>query len=398
MSIMGQPLIVWTLRTLEASGIDEVIVVQAPNKCVEETLTEYQFELNISYRVQKQATGMGDALLLCKDSIEGDFLLLHAHQFTADRWIPNMLELKTATLARAVLSGQQTSEPGKYGIFDLNENRAIGMIEKPDPESAPSDIRALGIYLLNQEFIEHLSQETESHYAFESALDRYMKNNDVRVLIQDEETLSLKYPWDLFAANRILMDRHLEPQIASSASVSPLAHIEGDVFIGENAKIYEYAVVKGPCYVGENCVIGTHAIVRDYVNLEPGSVIGAHAEAARSIFQRNSSTHSGFFGDSIFDEGSKIGAGTITANVKVHRAEIRANVKEQRVSSNRKSLGVIVGANTQLGISVNTMPGVMIGTKCFVGPNIIVDKNVPSRTRLILKQELVSKTKQKKES
>ena len=243
-----------------------------------------------------------------------------------------------------------------------------------------------------------LADTPDTHYAFETALDSYMQTNDVRVLIQDEETLSLKYPWDLFSANRILMDRALEPKIAPSASISPLAHIEGDVYIGENAKIFEYAVIKGPCYIGDDCVVGTHAIVREYVNMEPKAVVGAHGEATRSIFQRSSSTHSGFFGDSIFDESARVGAGTITANVKVHRDEIKPIVKEQRISSNRKSLGVIVGAETQLGISVSTMPGVLIGPKSFIGPNVIVDKNVPSHTRLMLKQEVVSKTKNKKAS
>ncbi len=70
--------------------------------------------------------------------------------------------------------------------------------------------------------------------------------------------------------------------------------------------------------------------MRDYSNLEDGTVIGAYAEVACSIFQKNGSTHSGYFGDSIFAESVKIGAGTVTANVRNDRKTIRLTVKGQR--------------------------------------------------------------------
>ena len=137
LSIMGQPLIVWTLRTLEAANIKEVIVIQSATKNVEEALSDFDFDLEISYRVQDVALGMGDALLKCKEDLREDFLLLHAHQFTADRWIPEMLTLKSKSSASAVLTGQRTTEPQNYGIFALDGDRATGIIEKAPAGEAP---------------------------------------------------------------------------------------------------------------------------------------------------------------------------------------------------------------------------------------------------------------------
>jgi len=387
---MGRPLIAWTLKAVERSGIKEAIVVQAPNRAVEEALKDTQLDLELRYVIQERPKGMGDALLAARDELHESFFVLNAHQFRADRWIFSMREKSRKSGAKLVLAGQPTREPWKYGMLKLDGDRALTIVEKPAPDEAPSDVRALGIYLLPLEFLEYLERVEQHQYSFEDALARYMGEHDVRVVVQDEPAVSLKYPWDLFQAARLLME-DLKPYQAPTAQISPLAHIEGAVHIEEGVKIYEYAVVKGPCYLGRGCVIGTHALVREYTDLEAGVVIGAYSEVARSLFQEGASTHSGYFGDSIFDRGARAGAGTITANVKAYRDEIKPVVKGERVPTGLRSLGAIVGRETQLGIGVKTMPGVLIGAHSFVGPGTLVTENVPSKTRYFVKQERVAK-------
>ncbi|OGF56305.1 MAG: hypothetical protein A2Z21_03900 [Candidatus Fraserbacteria bacterium RBG_16_55_9] len=391
--LMGKPLIQWTLEALERVGVKEIIIVQAPTQAVERALKDVELKLRVRYVVQEQPKGMGDALRAASRELEDSFFLLHAHEFTADLWLKLMMKKSRATRAKMILAGQATQEPWKYGMLALKGDRVTRIVEKPAAKDAPSEVRALGIYLLPREFLDDLTHVKEHPYAYEEALGRYMGKQDVRVVIQEETSPSIKYPWDLLAATRLLMDEHLEAYRAPTAQVSPLAHLEGEIYIGERVKIHEYAVIKGPCYIGNDCVIGTHALVREYTDLEDGVVIGAHAEVARCLFQEKSSTHSGYFGDSIFDRGARAGAGTVTANVKVHRDEIRPIVKGQRVPTGLRSLGAIVGAKTQLGISAMTMPGVLIGANSFVGPGTVVDENVPSSTRLYLRQDRVMKRK-----
>jgi len=395
---LGKPLIRWTLEALERAGLRRCLIVQAPNRAVEEALEGLQLGLEVRYTVQESPKGMGDALLSAASELEESFFLLHAHQFLADRWIEAMLERRRSSGAELVLAGQRTKEPWKYGILRLEGDRALGISEKPAPDEAPSDVRALGIYLLPRSFLDYLDRVDGHEYSFEEALAQYMGEHEVRVVIRGGPAVSIKYPWDLFGAARLLMDEHLEDYRSPTAQISPLAHIEGKVYIGEHVKIYEYAVIKGPCYVGEGCVVGTHALVREYVDLEPGVVIGAHAEVARSLFQRGSSTHSGYFGDSIFDCGARAGAGTVAANVKAFRDEIKPLVQGKRVPTGLRSLGAIVGAETQLGIGVKTMPGVLIGSSSFIGPGTIVSENVPSKTRYYVRQEKISKAIKRKRS
>ena len=396
-ALCGKPLIVWTLEALARAGVERAVIVQGPHRPIERALRGLELPVSPSYVVQPEPKGMGDALLCAQELLDEKFFVLHGHSFTADRWLPLLARKAEETRAEIVLAGKRTEEPWKYGILELEGDRALGIVEKPPPERAPGDTRVLGFYLLPRAFCGVLEEVGEDHYSFEAALGLWMKERgDVRVVVGEGPSVSLKYPWDLFDAVRLLLDERLEPYRAPTAKVHPTAVIEGKVYLAENVRVYEYAVLKGPLYVGEGCVIGTHAIVREYCDLEPQVTVGAHAEVARCLFQRGASTHSGYFGDSIFDAGARAGAGTVTANVKVHRDEIKPVVRGQRVPTGRRSLGAIVGAETQLGIGVLTMPGVLIGARAFVGPGTVVNENVPSGVRYYAKPERIVKAPPKR--
>lgn len=394
--LMGRPIVAWTLESLHRAGVREAIVVQRPARDVEAALQSPPVGLDVRTAIQAEPRGMGDALLAAREHLHEPFLLVHAHQIDADRWLGALQRRRDETDASVVLAGRPTDRPSQYGMLAFHGDRVSGIVEKPGPEDAPSDIRALGVYWLSPDFLDVLEETAEHEYAFEDALDRYLHTHEAHAVVDSAPNSSLKYPWDLFELNRRLMDRHLQADRATSAWISPSAHVDGDVAIGENVKIFEYAVVKGPCYVGDDCVVGTHSLVRDYTDLEPGTIIGAHAEVARCLFQRETSTHSGYFGDSIFDREARAGAGTVTANVTVHRSEVKSTVRGERVRTGRTSFGAVVGQDTQLGINVSTMPGVLIGSHSFVSPGLTVEDNVPSDTRVHLRQDTVSKAKRRR--
>ena len=125
-------------------------------------------------------------------------------------------------------------------------------------------------------------------------------------------------------------------------------------------------------------------------------MIGAMAEVTRSIFQADCHTHSGYFGDSIFGKGCKIGAGTVTANIRIDRGEVNTKLKikntKLKINTGLKKLGAIVGENTKIGINVSLMPGVLIGSDCVIGPGTLVFENVKDNTIVYSKvQNIVKK-------
>lgn len=380
LKIMGRPLIWYTIDGLRKAGIKEIIIVQGPKKDIEQDLKNYDLEVNIKYIIQLEPKGMGDAILQAENLIKGSFFVLDPYHFEIEEIMGQMIEKSQKTKASLILFGRKTDKPWNYGILKLSNDKAVDLTEKPEKGKEPSNIRVIGIYLLPQDFFGYYKKIKENMYALEDALALYMKEKDVRVVVTEKEPPSLKYPWDLLKVTKSLIDRYLKAEIEKSAKISKNVTIEGNVYVGKNTKVFEGAVIKGPCYIGDNCLIGNNILVREYTNLENNVVIGALAEVARSIFQEDCHSHAGFFGDSIFGKGCRIGAGTITANVRVDRAEIKSTIKGEKIETGLDSLGVIMGENSKTGINCSLMPGVLIGSNSLIGPNSLVMENIEDNT------------------
>jgi len=377
--IMGKPLIWYTIDGLKEAGIKKVIIVQGPKRDIEERLRGCDFGIEIEYVIQSEPKGMGNALLSARKLIKGSFLLLNSYHFEAGEISKEALKktpLKEKSI-EMILFGAKTDRPWDYGIFGFNKINnflyVTSITEKPEKGRELSEYKIVGVYILPLNFFEYLGRVSEGNYSFEEAIGLYMtENNNSKpnkpnltiANILSNETPTLKYPWDLFAINKLLMNKYLGDRVKK----------------GENVKIFENAIIKGPCYIGDNCTIGNNSLIREYVNLENDCMIGANAEITRSIFQEDVHIHSGYFGDSVFSKGCRIGAGTITANVRIDRGSINSIVKGERINTGLKSLGVMVGENTKIGINCSLMPGKLIGSNCLIGPKTTVSENIEDNT------------------
>ncbi|MFH1656920.1 MAG: sugar phosphate nucleotidyltransferase [bacterium] len=396
--IMGRPLIWYTLSGLENTGIKEVIIIQSPKREIEDQLKSYKFSnLRIMYVVQPKPVGSGNALCCVQKYLKGRFLLLNAERIDIAEIIQNYNcsklfrnisadRLKSASnrrFSKIVLFGQKTETPELFGVARMEKDKILEIVEKPKPGQEPSDIKIVGVYLLNPIFFDFYKKVEKGMYDFESTLSIWMKTEEAKIIIlkkTEQDTPSLKYPWQLFNFEKYLFDRFLKSKISPTAIIAKSAVVKGKVFIGERTKVYENAVIKGPCYIGSDCVIGNNSIVREYVNLEEGALIGANSEITRTIFQPDVHTHSGYFGDSVIAENCRFGAGTVTANLRIDRGEIKAIVKGEKIKTKLKKLGVVIGAGTNVGINTSLMPGVLIGANVNIGAGSLVSENIEDDT------------------
>ncbi len=386
--IMGKPLIWYTINALNEAGVAEIIVIQGKKRDIEEELKKYPLAAKkIQYVIQPEPAGIGDALLRAKESLRGQFFVLWAHQIDCRENVKNMIKESAKTGAKTVLVGQITKTAWLYGIARLDGGLVKEIVEKPQAGQEPSDIRIVGTYLLDELLIPYFEKTANDSYDFEKTLSLYMTDNDARIVMIDKDykAASLKYPWHFFNLNKYLFDKFLtKKNIAKTAQIAKTAVIEGNVIIGNNVKVFEGAVVKGPSYIGPDSVIGNNSIVRDYCNLENKAVVGALCETARVIFQPDVHVHSGYYGDSIFATGCRSGAGTITANVRLDRGEIKVKTKKEsegvkkivELETGLKALGVIAGEKARIGVGATFMPGVLVGKNCFMGPKSLIKDNL----------------------
>lgn len=375
--MMGKPLIWYAVESLRRCGLKEIIIVQSPKKDLEQELRKHNFPgVNLKYVIQKKPRGTGDAILAAGKLIKNQFFVFNAERVDCQNYIKAILEKAKRNKDAGILLAGPTKTPWLFGILKVRGDRVLDLIEKPKRGKESSDLKVVGTYFLPKEFLSWLKKVPSHPYSLEKALLLFARKKDLRVVNVGRETFALKFPWDLFEIRKFLMTKFLEARIEKSAKISKNATIKGKVYIGKNTKILEGAIIKGPCYVGENCFIGNNALVRDYTILENEVLIGANAEVTRSIFQESVSTHSGFFGDSIFGSSCWVGAGTVTANKKFNKREIKSTIKGEEIGTGLKALGAIVGENTKIGINASMMPGVLIGKNAIIGPHSLVRENI----------------------
>jgi len=194
MPLVDKPIIQYGVEEALASGCDQIIIVTGRGKSAIEDHFDVSYELekmledrgktdllatvrqisdmiHIAYVRQKEAMGLGHAVLMARELIGSDepFAVILADDII-DAQVPclkQMIEVYNETgcsvLAAQVVEGKAISSygvldakpvPGKWNgrLFEVQN-----MVEKPKPEDAPSNLAIIGRYILTPAIFEMLA-------------------------------------------------------------------------------------------------------------------------------------------------------------------------------------------------------------------------------------------------
>jgi UDP-N-acetylglucosamine diphosphorylase/glucosamine-1-phosphate N-acetyltransferase len=394
--LLGKPLIHHVIDTLKEAGLkDYVVVVGHQGEQIKDYLKDGgKLGVNIDYTVQKQPLGMADALETVEGLAEDHFFVVNADDIFEASLIKQMLKQFREGDAEIVLSCKPVQETWKFGIIRVEDEKVTDFVEKPPRGKEPSKLAVVGVYILPKQIFDYYESIPVSDHQYEDAILRFIKDrNVVKAVSYDGFFAGYKYPWDLFAINRHLMDSKLTKQtIEEDVEISGRATVEGRVWLGRGAKVFEGACIRGPCYIGENSVVGGNSLVRDYSSLGRGCVVGFSTEIKHSLIGDDCWFHMNYIGDSIISDNCLFGAGTITANFRFDEKNVQVRVGDKRVDSGTNKLGAIIGDNCKTGINSCLEPGVKVGPQSMVGPNVdLQDDLEPGKIIFVDKNSYVTK-------
>jgi len=370
--IMGKPLIWHAIQSLKKAGISDIIVVQGPKREVEKALKDY--EIKARFVVQKRPLGTGDAVYQAKKFIKGDFLVVGPHKLDLNNYLSLLLQKSKKDPGTIVLTGAKTENPWDYGILKLKGNKVLEIIENPTKGKEPSDIKATEAYVLPSDFFDFYKKIPPKEDNLIKTINLIIETRGADFILLKEDSVSLKYPWHILEISKIIL-----------GSENFKNHISPSAIIGKNT------VIKGKVYIGDNCQIGDNNVLRGPVILENNVMTGAFCEIKNSLVGSGTHFHSGYIGDSVIGENCRFGAGFITANRRTDRNNIKSTVKKERIDTGLTYFGAVVGDHTRFGIHAGTMPGVIIGSSCNIGPGTLVFDNVEDDTTVYTKFEKVVK-------
>lgn len=372
-TLAGKTILQRTIENILNKYDSEIIVVLGDKKSDEERkiIEDFKCNCDIKFAIQKEPLGMADAILSAKEYLKGDFFVINSQQIDFCNYADQFVEKIDTDEVLAVIGSQNTKTPWNFGIIEFQNEKPVGIIEKPEKGSEPSSQRVVGIYLFDNRFLKELEKTPVSQYSLEETLNRIAKQNNLSTVEINNTLLSLKYPWDLFLVKDEIL-KNIGNHIDESAEIAKTAIIKGNVYVDKNAKIYDYSIIEGPAYIGENAIVGAYCQVRGGTALEKNSAVQRYVDVKNSIIGENSSVHSGFVGGSIIGSNVKIGAGFTVANKRLDRKNVKVVVKGEKVDAGINNLGVMIGNNSSVGINVSSMPGTIVGPNSLVYPKLII--------------------------
>lgn len=371
--VAGKPLLMHTLDALAEGGIRDVtILVGRLEAKLREAVRVARVDLNISFAVQEEILGTAHAVASAAAAMKPPFLCLNGDVLVAPGLVKSLAESYDGGEVLA-LSGKPLSDPAACGRVRCDSaGRAVAIIEK---SSGGADLPVnAGIYVFSKELLDAARAvplsprgEYELTDALQSLIDA---GRPVRGHPFDGPWLDIGKPWDLLTANEVLMAR-LNPE--NRGQVEEGVHIEGPVAAGKGTVIRRGSYIVGPAVFGEGCDIGPNAFIRPSTSVGDRCRIGAFVEVKNTIVMDDTHIpHLSYIGDSIIGERCNLGAGTITANLRLDEKAVLSFAGGRRVSTGRRKLGAIMGDDVKTGINSMFDVGAVVGEDCRVGPGAFV--------------------------
>jgi NDP-sugar pyrophosphorylase family protein len=191
--------------------------------------------------------------------------------------------------------------------------------------------------------------------------------------------LEESHPW--LVLTHLLEYLHSQPLGLLKGLVSPSAYLINPeaISIGEGSIVEPGAYIKGPCIIGRDCVVRHGAYIRGNVLVGDRCVIGHDSEVKHTIlFDKAQAAHFAYVGDSILGNEVNLGAGTKCANLKLDGSSVNIHFNGERVPTQMRKLGALIGDHTQIGCNTVTNPGTLIGKGVRCYPCLNLEGFIPS--------------------
>src|SRR5712692_137933 len=382
----GVPIVERTLSGLAEAGIREIILVVSYNQ---EMIRRFigdgrRLGCNVSYVRQRVPAGTADALKACQSQLEKEheFIVVYGDDYYHASGIRKFVRYATRIKDNAIGSGE-VKDSSRFGILET-KNGLVKSIQEKVGARGPAKVNA-GIYLLKEtvfKILRRLRPSPRREYELTDCVNQLVGQGEkVRILsFSRDEWLGITYPWDLLQANASALE---EDRVVASGLVESGVKITGKVSLSKGSIVRFGSSLEGPMTIGEGSMVGPNSYVRAFTSIGKNCRIGANCEVKNSLIMDNVHIpHLSYVGDSVVGDGTSLGAGTITANLRFDKANVQSWVKDRWVDSGRRKLGAIFGDDVRTGINVSVLPGVKVGRGAWIGPGVIVKSDVRSGERV----------------
>ena len=186
--IYDKPMIYYPLSVLLMSGIRDILIISTPRdiKLYEELLGDgSKIGVNIQYKIQEKAGGIGEAFILGEEFINNDnvCLVLGDNVFFGQGF-SDILKKGTKLKEGGYIFAYPIENPTEFGVVEFDKNwNVISLEEKP--KKPKSNFAVPGLYFYDNKVVEiakNLKPSGRGELEITDINAEYLKNKKLKVL------------------------------------------------------------------------------------------------------------------------------------------------------------------------------------------------------------------------
>ncbi|MFZ2969366.1 MAG: bifunctional UDP-N-acetylglucosamine diphosphorylase/glucosamine-1-phosphate N-acetyltransferase GlmU [Sulfuricurvum sp.] len=368
--IGGREMLYYSIKAAREMTDDVIVVVAHQKEEVIAAMERYFEGLTFVVQDTENFPGTGGAMMGVHPKYE-DVLVLNGDMPLVER---ASIEKFRANPADIVMSVIALKNPSGYGRVIIEKDHVIRIVEEKDATYAEKQVQSVnaGVYAFKhhvlQTYLPALTNDNAQGEYYLTDVIALARNDDLTItplFVHETEFKGVNSKADLAHAEEILMDRLRRFWMDQGV----IMQLPQTIYLEEGVKFEgECSIENGVRLCGDTLISHAHikahsviesSIIRDsdigpLAHIRPNSVIdrthiGNFVEVKKSTLSGVKAGHLSYLGDATIDEGTNIGAGTITCNydgIKKYHTIIGKNV--------------FIGSDTQLVAPVTIADNVMI--------------------------------------
>lgn len=371
LKVMNKTILEHNLDALKGIVKEVTLVVGFKKEMIRKAVKGYK-GLKISYVLQRQQKGTGDAIKSFSKKVKGPFMLIMGDNIYSKQDLARLAKKKDALL------GQKVKHPEQFGVLKVGKRKgkkALLSIDEKPKKAKGKLINSAG-YVFGKEIlqgIKDMKRSSRGEWEMTDMINAYAKETLIEV-VEAKGVHHITYPWDLLSVNEHFVKK---AKNSIKGKVDKRATVKGTLIVGKGTVIKSGVHIEGPVVIGEGCNIGPNCYLRAGTVIGDNCKVGNAVELKNSIlFDHVSVGHLSYMGDTIISNNTNIGAGTITANLRHDNADIKSSVNGKLIDTGRRKLGGIIGSHVHTGIHTSILPGRKLWPKTSTNPGEVIKKDV----------------------
>ena len=391
-SISGFPMIYYSIKEAKKLSDDIKVILYHKNEVVKKEIEKYFDDIEFIIQDVKNYPGTGGALRGLTYKHDKVMILNGDMPLVQNRELQKFMQID----ADIVMSVIELKNPTGYGRVVIQNDEVQKIVEQKDASKEQMDIKAVnaGVYLVKKDTLEKYvpklnNQNLSKEYYLTDIIEMAKKDSKVikPLFVKEEDFKGVNSRKDLAEAE-VIMQKRIKDQLMQNGVSFRLPEtvyiesevaFEGECIIENGVSIHRYSKIVNS-HIKSNSIIEESTIINSSIgplaHIRPNSYIedshiGNFTEVKKSTLKGIKAGHLSYLGDSDIDEGTNIGAGTITCNYD-GKAKYKTKIGKN----------VFIGSDTQIVAPVVIEDDVIIAAGTTVTKDVKKGSLAISRTPL----------------